>query len=289
MTKGEIVKFLTKDGIELQGFFVDSRSSTAILHIHGISGNFYENSFFDTIGGLAENKGIKFLSINTRGHDYVNDMTKKDGSEYKIINIGGALEGFEDCVYDINAGIAFLKRKGCKKIILQGHSSGCQKITYYQFKTKNRNVKALILLAPADDRNIARKMLGKDFERTLKLAEDMINDGKGSEFMPRGIAGLPIISAGRFYSLCHPSSKESRLFNYEGKMTELSSINIPILAVFGSNDIYLTMPAEKTLSILKSKSIKSKCGTFVIKGAPHNFRGYEKQLVSAVEKWLDTL
>ncbi len=289
MAKVEIVKFLTEDNLELQGFLIDSGSAIGILHIPGLAGNFYENSFLDAIEGFAGKRKITFLSINTRGHDYVNDLIKIEDSKHKIVNIGGALEKFEDCIYDINAGIDFLKRKGCDKIILQGHSYGCQKIIYYQFKTNDKNVIGLILLAPADDMNIARKILGKDFEKTLKFADDMIKNNKTDEFMPKGTASLPIISAGRLHSLVSPSSTESQLFNYEGKMKELASITLPILAVFGSKDIYLTMPAEKTLGILKSKAVKSKCDTAVIKNAPHNFRGYEKQLVEVINKWLDDL
>jgi hypothetical protein len=73
-------------------------------------------------------------------------------------------------------------------------------------------------------------------------------------------------------------------------MKELGSINLPILAIFGGNDIYLTMSAGKTLSLLKSKAKKSRrCDTKVIENAPHSFRGHEKELVLVIEKWLNAL
>lgn len=289
MTKGEIVKLLTEDGLELQGFFVDSKSKIGFLHIHGLSGNFYENSLIDYIANYVEKKNISFLSLNTRGHDYVNDITKIEGSKYSIVNVGGALERFEDCILDIKIGVDFLKRKGCKKIILQGHSSGCQKITYYYSTTRDTSIAGLILLAPADDRNTAKKMLGKDFVKTLKLAEDMVKNKSSDDFMPTGLAGLPVISAARFVSLCSTSSTEADLFDYNGEMNEISTITLPILAVFGSRDIYLTMSPEKTLGILKSKAGKAECEIAVTKSAPHNFRDYEKQLVQLIDKWLGEL
>ncbi len=284
MTKGEIVKFLTEDNIELQGFFVNSQSKLGLLHIPGIAGNFYENSFLDAVGDFAAEMCITFLSMNTRGHDYINDLVKIDGVKLKTMNNGGALEKFEDCVLDIKAGIGFLKKKGCKKIILQGHSSGCQKIAYYQLKTNDKFVSGLILLAPADDMTLVKKILGREYRKTIKIIEKMIKNDKADDFMPKWTVTLPIISAGRVWSLCNPSSIEARLFNYSGKMKEIASINVPVLAVFGNKDVYLTMPAEETLRILKTKA--QKCDTAVIKDAPHNFRGYEKELVKVLDKWI---
>ncbi len=290
MVKGAIVKFLTGDGIELQGFLVDSKSDTGILHVPGINGNFYEDPFLDHMWNLAERKGITFLSINTRGHDYVNELDRKNASGYKTVYIGGALEDFEDCIIDIKAGADFLRSKGCKRIILQGHSTACQKTVYYASKTKDKNVCGLILLAHADDMNLIKKMLGKDFDKTLKLTEGMLKEKKGDEFMPRWTVTLPVISAKRLLSLISPSSMEARLFDYTGDMEEVRSITLPILDVVAGGDIYLTLPAEKTLDVVKSKALKSKSfDCIIIKNAPHDFRGYEKELAGAINKWLDSV
>jgi len=283
MVKGEIVKFLTKDGIELQGFLVDSKSKAGFLHIHGLSGNFYDNPFTDFVADLAKKNKITFLSMNTRGHDYVNDLTKFEGHRHRIVNIGGALERFEDCLIDIKAGINFLKSGGCKKIILQGHSSGCQRIVYYQSETEDKSVIGLILLAPADDMNIIKKILGSSAEKILKSARNRTNKGDYNLIM-QNVCGLPVMSAGRLSSLADPASVEAQLFNYEGKMAFVRSLEVPVLAIFGSKDIYLTMPAEKMLNILKSKV--RKCTTAAIENAPHNFRGHEARLVSVIDKWL---
>jgi pimeloyl-ACP methyl ester carboxylesterase len=285
MAKGEIVKFLTEDNIELQGFFVDSNSSVGLLHIHGHTGNFYENSFIDHVGDFCEKRSIKFLSANNRGHGYLNELVKIENNQNKFVVIGGALEKFEDCIIDIKAGIKFLKEKGCKKIILQGHSTGCQKITYYQSRTKDRNVIGLILLAPADDKNVAKKILGNDFDKAMQRIEEMVKNEKEDDYMPKGTVDLPLISAGRLFSFTDPTKVESGLFDYYGKMKELGSITLPILAIFGSKDIYLTMSAEESLEILKKKAKKSKCETDVIKDAPHNFRDHEKQLIEIIDKW----
>lgn len=287
MSVGEIAKFFTRDGIELQGFLVGSKSNVGILHIPGISGNFYENSFVDAEAEYAAKEKMTFLSMNTRGHDYVNELVKKDGKNFRIINIGGALERFEDCTLDIQAGIAFLRKKGCRRIILQGHSSGCQKIAYYQLCKKDKAVAGLILLAPADDMTIIKNMLGKEFGKTAEQAGKIVKAGQGGEFVPQRL--LKVISAQRFCSLSRETSIEARLFNYEGAMKEIGTLTVPLLAVFGERDMYLTRPATELLMVLKRKAARAQCETAVIKNAPHNFRGYEKRLVDVIDKWLGTV
>ncbi|MBI2971051.1 MAG: DUF1749 domain-containing protein [Candidatus Aenigmarchaeota archaeon] len=286
MALGEIVKFSTKDGIELQGVLADAKSTVGLLHVHGLAGNFYENSFLDTLADAAAGNRITFLSMNTRGHDYVNDLVRFDGKKHKIINIGGALERFEDCLLDIQAGISVLKSRGCTNIVLQGHSSGCQKIAYYHLETKDPSVTGMVLLAPADDMTIVRNMLGNKFGAAMKKMKKLVKSCKGATFMPQGLLGLPVLSAGRLYSLCNPASIEARLFNYEGPMKEISKVSVPVLAIFGEKDTYLTQPATDLLRIMKSKATGTTCDTAVIKGAPHNFRGHEEQLVGLIIPWI---
>ena len=108
MAKGEIIKFLTEDNLELQGFLIDSGSAIGILHIPGLAGNFYENSFIEYIGDFCKKRKIKFLSMNNRGHGYLNDLLKIENNENKFVTIGGALEKFEECIIDIRTGIKFL-------------------------------------------------------------------------------------------------------------------------------------------------------------------------------------
>ncbi len=290
MVKGEIVKFLTEDKIELQGFLVDSKSDVGILHIPGINGNFYENSFVDYLEGFAEKKKLSFLSMNTRGHDYVNELDRKINGRHETVYIGGALEKFEECVFDIRAGIDFLKSKGCEKVILQGHSSGAQKITYYAYKANDKSVCGLVLLSQADDMNLIRKMLGNDLNKWMKLVEGMVKNGKREEFLPKLPITLPITSAGRLWSLISPDNVEARLFDYTGEMKEFGSIQMPILNIIAGGDIYLTLPADKTLDVVKSKALNSKrFDGVIIKNAPHDFRGYEKELADAISMWLDSV
>ena len=44
--KPRLLQATTSDGLYLHGYYVPSKNKkTAILHIHGFEGNFYENNF----------------------------------------------------------------------------------------------------------------------------------------------------------------------------------------------------------------------------------------------------
>ena len=44
--KGELVRTITSDGLELVGFFSDQKSDITVLHFHGTAGDFYTHKFF---------------------------------------------------------------------------------------------------------------------------------------------------------------------------------------------------------------------------------------------------
>ena len=62
------VRFKAADGVWLQGWLSNKDSDTAVIHIHGMSGNGYENHFIDSLRETYIDNSISFFSINTRGH-----------------------------------------------------------------------------------------------------------------------------------------------------------------------------------------------------------------------------
>ena len=68
--KGELVRIQTSDGIELDGLYCEAEgaSGPAVIHIHGMAGNFYESRFVDAIADRLASLGIAFLTANNRGH-----------------------------------------------------------------------------------------------------------------------------------------------------------------------------------------------------------------------------
>ena len=159
--KTSFQRITTKDGLELHGllFEPDKKTSNALIYIHGWIGNFYENKFIDHIVKEVVLNGFAFLTFNNRGAGIINDFIKRKKSKVDYMRIGGSLEEFTDCIFDIKAAIDFLSERGYKKIILQGYSLGCQKATFYKYKTKDKRMKGLVLLAPVDDVSFTKELL----------------------------------------------------------------------------------------------------------------------------------
>ena len=94
--QGELVRIEAEDGLELVGFYAappGSAARRAVLHIHGMAGNFYENRFVSTVCNTVVAKGLAFLTVNNRGHDYRSDNLKGEGLE-TVSLLGGA--SFDD-------------------------------------------------------------------------------------------------------------------------------------------------------------------------------------------------
>ena len=167
--KGELCRTLTADGLELHGFLAMpewDRPDTFVIHVHGLAGNFYENRFIENVGEAVVDSGQGFLTVNTRGRDYLSDfiLERPDGTkEYR--QIGGIHEIFEECVEDIEAWIAYLRTRGARHFILQGHSHGALKVTYYLYSKPDSCVDSLILLSPSDDFGCQRVRLGERFNQ----------------------------------------------------------------------------------------------------------------------------
>ena len=108
----DFVRFKASDNVELRGWFSDGGSDKAVIHVHGMSGNGYENYFLDNLREMYNSNGFAFFSIDTRGSGIYNSFflggdqskwgegTKPGGSCFEI---------FEESVNDIQGAIDYLK------------------------------------------------------------------------------------------------------------------------------------------------------------------------------------
>ncbi len=288
--KGELISFKTKDGLILNGFLVRARtkSSKAVIHIHGLEGTFYRSHLAKVLAKKLAGNGFNFLSIELRGSYTSLGIRRKTGKKLTWFSGGGGFEKFEECIYDISGAIRFLNGMGMKKIYLEGHSTGCQKITYYQYKKKDRRVKALVLLGPADDYNIEKRALGRKFNQAVKDANTLYKKDKYAT-MPKKYLKR-IFGAGRFLSISDQRFVESRIFNYElPKLVEFNNVRRPVLVIFGSKDESATRPVNEHMEILKRDSGSTRFDHSIIKGADHGFTDKENKTANLILKWLDRI
>lgn len=273
--QGYLVKFLSADNYTLEGFLKHSKKNVdhralMILHIHGLHSGWSSStglSLFD----LKENV---FL-INTRGAEMASSIknTKK-----QYLTVGSAFERFEDCVNDIFGAMEFLKSQGYKKIILSGHSTGCQKIIFNQLEKKNKEIVGLILLAPADDLNLNKKMFGSLFSKKLKAA-------KSINYLAPQPEEFNLLSGKRFWEQNKPSSIEGNLFNYTKELTHLSKITLPILSIFGREEQYAIIKPQLMLDKIKAHAKHPASEAHLISG-DHSFSGFHTELTCHIQKWI---
>jgi pimeloyl-ACP methyl ester carboxylesterase len=291
--KGELCRTITADGLELQGFLASPETGSTgagVIHVHGLAGNFYENRFIDAVADAVVGAGLSFLTVNTRGRDYLSDFIheRPDGTR-EFVQIGGIHEVFEDCLEDIEAWIQFLRSRGTDSVVLQGHSHGALKVTYYLHKRPASWIAGLILLSPSDDFGCQRSRVGEKFGEALEVARSIVAQGKGGDLMPDGYFHYPV-SAATYLDIFDEGSK-LKLFNLSrtdaGQFREIGGIKVPVLAIVGSIEEAFVDTPETYLSLIRAELKRSPGFTgHTIPGAPHNYLGFEGEVAGCIGTWL---
>lgn len=286
----EPVRFETPQSYLLDGLlFGDTKSADiGYIFLHGLTANMF--SLQNVLAPLTGAKTVA-LYFNNRGHDKIAKIRKLDPETEKGYTselIGEAMEVFTDCVDDIQGAIDFLEERGISKIILVGHSTGCQKSVYYlSGSDASTSVIGAVLLCPLSDYAAALALSDLEILRdAVAVAEDLIARGTPFALLPDEL-GVGLYSAQRFLSLNTPDSTEE-IFTYaqpEKTPTTLQSVRVPMLAVFAENDEYSDRPAEQLerwfVSVKKSQKLK----TAIISGAVHNLSGYEAAVSKVVQSF----
>ena len=285
--KTKFVRVITEDKLILSGnlYSPDLPSKKVILHIHGMGGSFYENRFLDFMANEFTAKGYSFLCVNNRGAGYFSDFPMA-GEKESYKHIGNAYEKFEECVYDIRAGIDFLEEEGYTEIILQGHSLGSVKVAYYVAKTHDARVSKLILVSPSDMVGLAED---KDHAKRYTLSKDLVAQGRGDEILPELLWNSYRLSAATYINLSERKSAVDVFNTYDKEAPScIGEIVIPVLAILGGTDDAAILPIEEALEVIKAKAKKAPIfDTAIVAKAPHSYFGYEKQLAEIIGNWLN--
>jgi len=286
-------RIYTKDNLELCGLLYQPERKTkiAVLHIHGMGGNFYENKFLDNLVKTLTDNNIAFCVFNNRGAEFIKDIFKKSKKKELWVRIGNSREKFEDCLKDIRACIEFLEEHDFGIIHLSGHSLGCSKVVYYLGETKDKRIKSLILISPSDMIGLVKadKEFAHRYKDDIATARRMVGRGKGDEFMPRMVWDDYPITAKTYLNIFDDNSKTA-IFNFHNpkdKFKIISQIKHPILTMVGTKDDILFMPLNRMIRILKEKASSSKkLEIKIVKNATHSWRGNEQKLANGILSWL---
>ncbi len=283
MTPAHVIEIITPKKFVLNGlWFGPLKPKKVIILVHGLM-----SSAFSMRGVVQElvDEETAVVTFNNRGHELVASVKQIVGTERKYHTIGMAHEVFTDCVDDIDGALRTIRAQGVKEIYLAGHSTGCQKITYWAHKN-GKGVKGLILLAPLSDWAGDRKK--PQLRKAVAIAKRMVKAGKAHELLPPG-AWWHYADAQRFLSLYTPDSIEE-IFSYaqpEKKPKIYQSVKLPTLVLFAGDDEYSERPAEKLVEWFTKNSKSKRFQTEVVKGVDHSFKEGELHVASAVRRWID--
>ncbi len=277
---GKLVFFPTEDNLKTSGFLMSAKGKDVVLFVHGMGGNFYKDGFLKGARELIK-RNISFFSFNNRGAEIVKDFRDLNWEHHTL---GTAFEIFEDSIKDIRAAISYLSQLGYENFHLLGHSTGCQKILFYQYSTQDERVKSLIHVSPAEDYEIWKNGL-KDFERIVATAKEMVERGEGDKIiLPLYERTGELWSAQRFLSFADKSNMEARMFNYDN-LDIFSKVQTPTLIFLGKEDPYFL----KDLEWYKEKLERSYKGEKIrveIMPGDHSFHGREKEVFKRISKFV---
>lgn len=277
-----LVRFKASDGLELQGWLSDLESEAAVIHIHGRSGNGYENRFLDSVRQMYVDNNVSFFAINTRGSGVIADVYRNGKSELA----GSCYELFEESVHDISGAVGYLKDLGKTKFILQGHSFGGAKVVNYVLSVDGIVIDRVILIAPTD--MVGWSQTDPRSDEYLAKGRELIEGGTPLELVGTQcwLEKVPI-SAQAYVTSCEPGSAVDIYGTIQGESL-LGRVSLPMLIVYGSADAGIK-EIDKSMDgwLARVDPILNEATQVqVIEGAEHGFKGYETELSKVVEKFI---
>lgn len=274
----------TTDGLKLpMVHFESNKKDICVICIHGMCGSIIDNYFATVWGKLLAKNHIGFIYEHNRGHSIENDIVLKDGS---LKRCGCMYEIFEESIYDIELAIDTAKSKGYKRIILLGHSYGCNKVIYYYYK---KHPKILgIILASAPDMIGSHLSLETDgeYQALLKEAKENIDNNEPTKLLHKMIEDYMYMSSQTYYNWFHKNSALDNLpvISNPKHWRQVEAIDVPIFTFSGSNeDAYYLQ-----LDLIKSKALK--CRDFeykIIENTGHTYKTKETEIGNLILSWIN--
>ena len=277
----------TSDGLRLPMMhFVpeDGSRDLCVVCIHGMTGNL-ANSYFAVVWAEILNKaGIGFLFEHNRGHSIENNLRTKEG---EFVRCGTNFEIFEESVMDLELALETARELGYKRLLLLGHSLGCNKsIYYYSHTPKQQDLVGMILASAPDMHDYHASVTTPELRKMLLAeAEKDIRDGEPEKTLSMMSDGL-YMSAQTYENWFRLGSNLDNLpiMRNPEKWEQLASVDIPILTFSGGDeeDMYHHMDRIRDRAV--------KCGDFeyaVVPDTDHSYTAKEKEAGQLILDWME--
>ncbi len=283
----------TEDDLRLMGVHYEGRD-VCVVEVHGMSGNFIENYHANVLGEKLASKGYGFIYGHNRGYCHVNDIATKpakpEDNGWNSTRIGEAYELFEDSPKDVSAWVIKARELGYKKVILLGHSLGCNKVIYYLYKNPEAEIAGIILASPPDIVGLVElEKHQPNHEKLLHQARELVKHGKPCVAVDGKIWDWYELSAQTYLSLFEQGGAADNLpvLRNPDEFEQLMTIEQPILAIIGEHDDIEIFNLHEDIELIKSKATgTSDFQIQFIAGGNHNYENREDEFSKIVIDWV---
>ena len=281
---GKLLSVVNGAGLLLDGIvFSPPDARLAIVHVHGSLGNFYQQPFIRVFANRLARHGVAVLSFNLTAHDGVSEGYTPDR---EMRYVGGSLSKFETCLDDLDA-LLYFAGSICPRVVLQGHSLGCDRVLFYTQRRATRI--PLILLSPCDSRRLQEIWL--DGKPILEQAE-RLSSGSGddeqvslvpaSEYGMNGPDGwtysIPISRAALLSIITGPPFQILRV---DSSSQPVSSA--PAFVYMGTGDAIRGAPLNKMTAHVRG--LVPSARVFTVEHGDHSLDGCEETVADAISVW----
>jgi pimeloyl-ACP methyl ester carboxylesterase len=284
----DLVTLATSDGLEMDALFHrDERLArarerrtgrrTAIVHVHGIMGNFLVGTLRFLPAPLAR-EGFPTLVIETR-----------------LANVGQLFgQGiFSDALIDLDAAIKWVHDQGYDEVILSGYSSGATLVTLYAATRPAEQVRGVLCLGnpwglPQAAERRSEKFgsdpgyweLAEEVRRTVDEVPDQIFVVARSRGVTRRPRDSEVYTRRTWWHSRGPEAVDAMACR------QIGAVTVPVLLIQGTAD-FVVEPWEATeLARVAREAGNADVDLAWIEGADHSFAGYEIPTLAAATRWL---
>lgn len=284
----DLVTLATGDGLELDALFHrDERLArarerrtgrrTAIVHVHGIMGNFLVGTLRFLPGPLAR-EGFPTLVIETR-----------------LANVGQLFgQGiFSDALIDLDAALHWVRDQGYDQVILSGYSSGATLVTLYAAARPVEGCRGLLCLGnpwglPQAAERRSEKYgaqpgyweLAEEVRRTVDEVPDRVFVVARSRGATRRPKDSEVYTRRTWWHSRGPEAVEAMACR------QIGEVAAPVLLVQGTADSVVEPWEASELARVAREAGNDDVEIAWVEGADHSFAGHEMATLAAATRWL---
>jgi pimeloyl-ACP methyl ester carboxylesterase len=282
----EQLALATKRGSVLTGVLFDApqaKTSTVVIAITGIHGNFYSNPFYVNIGNTLSKAGIDFIYAQTAdAFGEIPTLNVKTGKEEII---GSWNEDFHNTDEDIEAYLNYAYDKGYQNVILAGHSLGANKVIYYLARHHDDRIKHFIFLSPANLEHLTSVVTDEQKQAIL----DQRQRGQGDQKMPFELLGWIPGTANTDYQWVFDNILNNVHVEAEKDFSQVAAIKQSGAMVIGTYDRFTYGDPAGFLKNINDHMQTAKQNKLIyIEKTGHTYQQKEQQLANKLLKVLQS-